>query len=209
MIGVGQPLSKDNHTPHALASFLSPPAHAVAHALPPIADLDYHFRFSGGNGGSSGGVLQVGTAGVQAVTPDFCFNADYGMGAVGMGSDFCRGAGGDDGVQWGCLGIGSPSKDRSTPTANDSTLHDDVYRLLGSIGRLSPLIQQGGLGRPVSSLSISQEQAHGVHSEAGFSHALHPRRPESQSHGSELLTTLGMRTPFAFLSIIVSDNLCS
>lgn len=178
MVGYGQVPTGDDHIQHAHAHYFSPPAYAAALALPPIADLDYQFRFSSG-----GGAPHVGTASTPGITPtlepDFRFNADYGMGSVGMGCEYDRGPAVDEGVHWGALGMGSPYKHRSNMVTNDSMMHDDVFRLLGSIGRLSPLTQ-GVHGQSVVSRSPSVAQAQGELSAA----ALHSQRPEPKNHGS-------------------------
>lgn len=184
MVGYGQAPIKDDHVQQACVHYFSPPPYGADLALPPIADLDYQFRFSSAGSAHMEGP-HVGTTGTPAITPtlepDFRFNVDFGMGSGALGCEFDRGTAVEEGIQWGHLGMMSPAKNRSSQAPNDGMIHDDVYKLFGSIGRLSPLIQ-GFQRQTVVIPSPLLAQAQGEHSAAN---TLHVQRTGSANHGSE------------------------
>lgn len=145
----GQPSRLDGCPQQENGSGRSPSAHAAALTLPPIADLDYGFRFSGD--GSGGRTLHAGRDGTRVGTPIFGaelrFSGDGGLRTTALD---LPGAGpvGDGETQWGLVGMGTPSKIHGKGASNDGMGPDEVFRLLSSIGRLSPLLPGtlGGLG---------------------------------------------------------------
>ena len=184
MVGIGQAPLDDDHIQQAHVHYFSPPPHGAALALPPIADLDYQFRFSSAGSAHMEGP-HVGSTITPAITPtlepDFRFNVDLGMGSVALSCEFDRGTAVEDGIQWGQLGMMSSAKIRSSQATPDGLIHDEVYKLLGSIGRLSPLMQ-GFHRQTVVPLSPLLAQAVGEHSTG---HSMHVQRAGSANHGSE------------------------
>ena len=154
---------------------------AAEFVLPPIADIEYGFRFSGD--GCRGGIPQLGPNGAQAGTPIFGAelqsSLDGGMGATGLRMPD-RSPARDGGLQWGFVGMNSPSKVQNKGAANDVLSNDEVFRLLGSIGRLSPLPHgaQGDLGYMGPLLMLPGGKM-------GDAKTTHPPRSQPDSHQSK------------------------